>query len=689
MACCGRAKRSGVLVPLALMALAACSPSESLPVANPFDTVDPGDCGAACTDIGTDRGPDARDPGTPPTDLAGEDDAPVAFDPGPDLSLQDPGPQDPGPEDPGLTDLGPACTTTPNCALGQLCLEGHCAPGCQSERDCPNGMRCDPADGLHGACKECLVDDDCDAAAKCVQGTCASVCVTDMDCTSMNPALPRCSSGLGVCVACLQDSDCTIGNVCDADTCVAGCRGDRDCVQPLRCDLDTGPHGACVQCLGSGDCTVPQVCEGGSCVIDCAAISCPVDRPRCLSDTGDCVTCIDKGDCGTGKVCTNFQCWPGCAGDADCQGGWHCKAGGNGTCVQCLLDGQCAPGSVCRNDVCVVSTPICHQDSECKAGQYCHPVLNDCHTIPPNACTPGVNCGFLGLGGKCDPLTRTCIDSCSLGICGLLSQTTTPFCIDGGCYECGTSADCPGTQCSLFDRTCSACRADADCLGAQTRCDTSDGKCYGCLTDGQCGAGKRCEPVDRVCVDCLTAGDCKVAGKPVCGKDGTCIATCSNECTKAGDVFCVADNPDAFKECGDWDNDPCLDIGSEYGPTSAYACPPVQQCDVQPDGVHGMCVCHDKCTSGQSKCEGGYQMTCDQNFNSGCWYWGTHSCSSSTVCTAGQCVCKNDCTTPGATRCLDQYTLETCTRNSNGCTYRLVTQCSSTDKCWDPGVCSN
>jgi len=675
------------IVMLLTVATAGCGSSASLPVFNPFDTVDAGDCGSGCVDAGADRGQGGRDPGQGtdpgehPTDSLDPDVAVAPVDPGADTVFQDP-----GTGDPGASDLGLACTSTPNCDLGQLCINSHCIPGCQSERDCPDGMRCDAADGPHGGCKECLVDEDCGGTAKCVNGACASICTSDADCLS-NAALPRCSMAAGVCVGCLQDSDCPIGNVCESTQCVPGCRGDRDCAQPSRCDLAAGPHGACVECLGSGDCASPKTCKGDICVIDCTAIQCPVDRPLCLPESGDCVACVAKADCGTGKVCSNHQCAPGCGDDNDCTGGWHCLSGGNGSCVECLLDGQCGSGKTCRNNACTTANPSCHQDSDCKGGQYCHPVLKDCRTIPPNACAVNGDCGIFGIGGHCDPLTRTCIDPCTVGLCGVLGSTTTPVCVDGGCYQCGSNADCPGTQCSLFDRSCGACTGDNDCIGTLKRCDPVDGKCYGCLSDGQCGTGRRCEPVGRTCVECLSGADCKTGGKPVCGKDGTCIATCTDECTTKGDVFCVAGNPDAYVECGDWDNDPCLEIGSQYGP-SGYACPPVQQCDVQPDGIHGQCTCHDECASGQAKCDSsGYLLTCDQNSNSGCWYWGTHSCASNQLCSAGKCVCNNACSPSYPNQCHGTYTLDTCYKDSSGCYYWYTTTCANGGQCYEPGYC--
>jgi len=156
----GRFERSMAIVMLLTVATAGCGSSASLPVFNPFDTVDAGDCGSGCVDAGADRGQGGRDPGQGtdpgehPTDSLDPDVAVAPVDPGADTVFQDP-----GTGDPGASDLGLACTSTPNCDLGQLCINSHCIPGCQSERDCPDGMRCDAADGpplrlhLHFGCR--------------------------------------------------------------------------------------------------------------------------------------------------------------------------------------------------------------------------------------------------------------------------------------------------------------------------------------------------------------------------------------------------------------------------------------------------------------------------------------------------------------------------------------------------------
>jgi hypothetical protein len=53
------------------------------------------------------------------------------------------------------------CLEVDDCALGELCIEAACTPGCKGDRDCPTGLTCLPEEPPHGACVECANPGDC------------------------------------------------------------------------------------------------------------------------------------------------------------------------------------------------------------------------------------------------------------------------------------------------------------------------------------------------------------------------------------------------------------------------------------------------------------------------------------------------------------------------------------------------
>jgi hypothetical protein len=616
-----------------LAALAACS-DDPLPYFNPNDIV--------ATDTGADTG--GRDPGTP-NDPGRDPGTPIdpGTDPGTDPG-KDPGtPADPGtPTDPGGGDDVSECVDSSGCALGHICVDRRCVPGCLSDRDCATDRFCDRTMGANGTCVQCLNQSHCGEGEKCVAGTCLFTCLEAADCVD-RPATPYCNPDTGLCVACTTDGQCQIGTLCVGNACVSGCRSDRDCQSPLKCDRTVGDNGACVPCVVDTDCPENQVCTKNVCGIDCARIQCPVDRPVCLPATGACVQCDDKADCGVGKLCVNNVCIAGCESDDDCASPLHCKTGaGGGTCVQCVLDGHCPVNQVCRSNTC--STGGCVKDTDCGAGKYCHPLLRSCEALPSGYCASDQDCvGILPfLTQYCDPLTRKCVDGCKdLPFCLDLLGSGRTVCKDGLCYGCGSDYDCPGTRCDPFDRFCLSCATSADCAYPGWVCQASSGNCYECLSSFDCGAGKVCDTANKKCVQCLSSGDCKDPSKPVCGKSGTCLAPCNDECT-SGKRRCNPNDttaPISYQDCGDSDDDPCTEWGM------AYECGLASTCATQTDGS-GKCVCANECASGDKQCkvgETGRRYYCAQSSATGCWYWTSSSCSYGEICSGGECVCDHEC----------------------------------------------
>lgn len=95
---------------------------------------------------------------------------------------------------------GTACTTTADCATGQICQNQVCTVitgggnQCVIDQDCPSGQACN-----NGNCvvnSQCVVDGDCTAGFFCDNGTCQP---------------------LG---GCTIDADCPVGQICDNGTCI-------------------------------------------------------------------------------------------------------------------------------------------------------------------------------------------------------------------------------------------------------------------------------------------------------------------------------------------------------------------------------------------------------------------------------------------------------------------------------------
>jgi hypothetical protein len=676
-----------ILAALASLAF-ACGGTENLPYVD-FDATDLGadsttaDTPAEDPGQGVDTG---RDPGTPPVDSLQDPGTP------PVDSSEDPGtPNDPGtPSDPG-TDIAPECKDSSACALGNICFEDKCVPGCGSDRDCAGGRHCVPESIPHGFCAQCITNDHCSAAAheKCVSGSCVTTCQTNNDCAVQTNA-PYCDTNAGTCVQCLSDGVCPIGTLCITNKCQSGCRSDRDCPDSLKCDPKSGANGGCFTCVQNADCN-GRICKDHQCVIDCSVVQCTVDRPVCDPATGGCVQCLAKADCPAGNLCLGSRCIVGCETDNDCSGGRKCASG---TCVQCITDEQCPLKQKCLQNQCLSTE--CARDTDCGGGKYCHPLLQSCEVLPSKYCISDDDCpaGYPPIipAQMCDPLTRACIPSCTSGLgiplCidlfgGGGSQTV---CVDNGCYECGTDNDCAGTRCDPYDRHCLVCKTDADCSVPTWHCDPATSGCKECLNDSQCTYPKVCDEAGGYsCVECLKDVDCKSPGKPVCGKSKVCIAPCSNECSNGNTVCNPGDTtePIGLLTCGDYDDDPCL----EYG--GASECGIGTSCRTQAGGL-GKCICQNACTSGQKRCQSGTTMNteiCTQNSN-GCWYWSTGYCGFEEVCSGGTCVCNNTCV-EGTKACDATYSdqIDICAVDPNGYTDCLHWQAYS--YCNSGYICKN
>lgn len=220
---------------------------------------------------------------------------------------------------------GDRCSRSTDCVSG-VCVDDECqAASCLDERK--NGAETDiDCGGPTGAdaCLRCAVGDDCEldrdcadglrcepATLVCVAGGCGNEALdageTDVDCGG--PDCPPCAVGQG----CERDTDCLGEATCD----------DRRCVPPSCANgaLDPGETAA--------DCGGP----------DCAP--CAIGR-ACLDDTD----CVDGAEC-AGGTCALLSCHDAARNgeetDIDC---------GGSACAACIIGQACVTARDCVTQAC-------------------------------------------------------------------------------------------------------------------------------------------------------------------------------------------------------------------------------------------------------------------------------------------------------------------------------------------------
>jgi len=310
---------------------------------------------------------------------------------------------------------------------------------CGDTSDCPEGMVCDPDQGV---CVECLTSQDCRPGAVCMHNRCVDVPPCDGEKVECPEGL-LCDLERGVCVECFTNEDCPEGFSCVEFKCEPPkppCQKDEDCPDGLHCD----PHAlVCQECLEDEHCVANQYCD--------------LDTFLCENDV------CEPGD----KVCVNAgvkECEENGSGylqTVPCPEGTVCKDG------ECVPIGVCIPGeSYCMTDFMYRQ---CNEagnlwmEVQCEADKVCQDMEG--HAACVDLCVPDcsavevsseLSCGPDGCFGLCD----LCPDGfqCPEGTAGLPKGTVVacePECTCEG-KECGTSpcgewcGDCPpGYDCQV------------------------------------------------------------------------------------------------------------------------------------------------------------------------------------------------------------------------------------------------
>lgn len=247
----------------------------------------------------------------------------------------------------------------------------------------------------------------------------------------------------------------------------------------------------------------------------------PVDAPQvdAAADVAADTRPVDgQGTCGIDidcpaslPICLAFQCAK-CTANMECAG--HSDNGtatgvcdtASGRCVACVQSTDCTADP---------AKPVC-------AGNQCV------------ACTTSGQCSSRGDGGVsagvCDTTTGRCVACVKSSEC--TADPTKPVCVGNLCAPCQSSAS-PANE----------CRAKSS---AAPVCDSTSGRCVGCLTNDHCGGGADggvdggtdggadggadggvaagfCYLATNQCVQCLAHADCKDPSKPICGGLHTCV----------------------------------------------------------------------------------------------------------------------------------------------------------------------
>ncbi|MBI5159227.1 right-handed parallel beta-helix repeat-containing protein [Candidatus Micrarchaeota archaeon] len=369
------------------------------------------------------------------------------------------------------------CVNNEDCARGEACVEGQCAPqegGCIFDSECAENQICQG--GICRArpegCPVCPQNLNCDPLVLSCKTPCAFVqeCAPDQACeefcTEFHPS-------------CQSNEDCAQGEHCDFDVSGGKCMTENllmcgtsfDCFEGFTCSNN--------RCWSPNFCRVDEECpEGTACIASYCLQLFVQPQPG--------AQCVNNNGCPAGQFCnawTNTCNNEGgsCSGFMEqCAPGSFCI---DGACkrtvsVQCASDNDCPLFSTCSAGVCTNGIP-CTLNMNCPSPSQC--VLRDevqgyCE-LPEGRCFMGIGCSE---GEACNFLSSTCVPSCAASnecpqgqVCN--SNFGGGFCIHG---ECAFDVSCPPNQlCNTFTGQCNLlCESDLDCPPGNS-CNVWTGTC--------------------------------------------------------------------------------------------------------------------------------------------------------------------------------------------------------------------
>lgn len=456
----------------------------------------------------------------------------------------------------------------------------------------------------------------------------ACVCVAALVAAGCGGSGSGCPAGQekcnGVCVDTTADrahcgscgNACLAGQYCSASQCLAcnnECQsGERRCATgsnnqfQVCSDLDGD---TCMEWGNAQACSGGQICDQGQCRVSCADECDNAGQRGCTQDLSGWRTCgnFDADEClewsqptmcGTGETCDAGECKSTCRDE--------CPNAGDRRCAAPPDNGF----EICGN----YDSDPCREWGGltlCPGGQTCQ------------------------AGGTC---SSTCQDDCQAG---------QKICQDAGWRQCGNydadpCLDWSGvTNCASWE----VCESGACVTACTDACHTGDKQCSGDGFD-VCG-NYNADP-------CLEYGGHIACDSGKVCQNGVCVENCQNECTTGGQRRCDPQGTAAYQVCGNWDGDSCL----EWSPA-------LTNCDAGQSCTDGICndTCADECQTGQRICDGSGWKQCGNYDSDPCLDWSTTTnCQSWEVCSNGQCVinCSNECNVSGQQLCVDNVSYHVC-----------------------------
>lgn len=357
-------------------------------------------------------------------------------------------------------------------------------------------------------------------------GSCVD-CLTDGHCAGNPGALgPKCDTTNNFCI-CDTDPDCSgskYGKKCDTSSQMCSCETDADCQGSDKCVGSLFGAKVCqAPCKADADCTSTSApkCNttNGQCVACMADTDCAgeANTPYCDQTAGQCAACTTTAHCAdslSGSACVDGAC--GCAADSDC-------AGANPWGTKCVT--KTSPFGEYKECG-------CDADGACTGnanGPTCFTKFNKCSCADDANCTkaPFAKCNF--------PYGNAEYKHCQ--------------------KPCTTNTDCAKAQelptCNTTNGKCVGCLADTDCKGATPFCGPTTGTCVACKADTDCKGSTPLCSANGSCVECKANTDCasSVSGG-LCGTDGSCGCDADTDCASpvAFGKKCVSGN--SGKSCG-------------------------------------------------------------------------------------------------------------------------------------------
>jgi hypothetical protein len=448
---------------------------------------------------------------------------------------------------------------------------------------------------------------------------------------------------------CDDGDPCTFNDRCDGR---GGCAG-----EPYACDDGR----ACTddRCDGFGDCRF--VVRDGMCLIDghCLAdgaspasnvcVRCDASASSTAWTLASGAACDDGDPCTGADTCVDGACVPG-DGPPECEDDDSpctevaCTPGLG--CTQVPVGGICDDGDACTGPgLCV--------DGVCRRGAPLD--CNDANPCTADRCAPGVGCVHEAIPGTCDDG-----DACTLD----------DACVGGHCIGGFITVECHDGDPCTFDwcdpRT-------GHCLF------TSEGNTSYCEDGSICTLGDRCRA--GVCqpgapMDCDDGNDCT---EDSCREVSGCYhQPLTGGCCQNGRNICDDGNP-----CTD---DLCVDGGSCLNVNNAAACDDFDACTSNDTCFEGACV------GQQRDCDDDNECTADScNSQTGCRHTPIDgACDDHNVCTLNDRCQFGQCT-GNFIECADTNpcTDDICDPVA-GCQHPFNTDpCEDGDVCTAPDACRN